>query len=79
MLYLRGVIKKRRIMAKYLYTMRVKKVVYYEEETIQVKAENEFVAKKLAVEKAKETTFEDIDTVKYNTVVYSYTCNPVEE
>lgn len=66
-------------MAKYLYTLRVKKIVYYEEETIQVKAENEVIAKDLATKKAYEIDFEDVDKVKYMPVVVSYTCNPVEE
>lgn len=66
-------------MAKYLYTLRVKKIVYYEEKTIQVKAENEVIAKDLAMKKAKEIDFEDVDKVKYTPVVLSYTCNPVEE
>ena len=66
-------------MAKYRYTMRVKKVVYYDEITVYVNAENEFIAKDLAKEKAKTETFEDVSTIKYNTEVISYTCKPVEE
>lgn len=68
-------------MAKYLYTMRVKKVVVYDEITIQVKAANEVEAKKLAKKEAEKMTFtvDDIDKVKYNADVFSYSCNPVEE
>lgn len=68
-----------RIMAKYRYTMKVKKVVYYDEIEVEVVAENEFVAKDLAKEKAKTETFDDVSTIKYNTEVVSYTCKPVEE
>lgn len=67
-------------MAKYRYTMRVKKVVYMTEETFIVIAENEAEAKKLATEEAKKRPekFEK-ETTRYNAEVYSYSCNPVEE
>ena len=67
-------------MAKYRYTMRIEKIVYYEE-TIIVNAENEFAAKDLAIKEAKKMdfTFDDINKVKYNADVFSYSCNPVEE
>lgn len=66
-------------MAKYLYTMRVKKVVVYDEITIQVKAANEFEAKKLAKKEAEYKNWVDVDSTKYTAEVYSYSCKPVEE
>ena len=66
-------------MAKYLYTMRVKKVVVYDEITIQVKAANEVEAKKLAKEEAEYKNWVDVDNVKYKAEVFSYSSKPVEE
>ena len=66
-------------MAKYRYTIRVKKMVVYDEMTIQVNAENEAEAKRLAKEEAKHKNWVDVDAVKYKADVYSYTCKPVEE
>jgi hypothetical protein len=66
-------------MAKYRYTMLVKKVVIYDEMTIQVNAENEVEAKKLAKEEAEYKNWVNVDDVKYKAEVYSYTCKPVEE
>ena len=66
-------------MKKYLYTMRVKKVVVYDEITIQVKAANEVEAKRLAKTEAECKNWVDVDNVKYKVELYSYTCKPVEE
>lgn len=66
-------------MAKYLYSMRVKKIVHYEEIIVRVKAENEAVAKKLAKEEAQYRNIIDVDKVKYKVDVVSYSCKPVEE
>lgn len=66
-------------MAKYLYSMRVKKIVHYEEIIVHVKAENEAVAKKLAKEEAQYRNIIDVDKVKYKVDVVSYSCKPVEE
>ena len=66
-------------MAKYRYTMIVKKVVVYDEKTIEVVAANETEAKKKAKKEAEYRNWVDIDNVKYSSEVYSYSCNPVEE
>ena len=66
-------------MAKYRYTMRIKKVVVYDEITIQVNAANEVEAKKLAKEEAEYKNWVDVDTVNYKAEVISYSCKPVEE
>lgn len=66
-------------MAKYLYSMRVKKIVHYEEIIVCVKAENEAVAKKLAEEEAQYRNITDVDKVKYKVGVVSYSSKPVEE
>lgn len=66
-------------MSKYLYSMRVKKIVHYEEIIVRVKAENEAVAKKLAKEEAQYRNITDVDKVKYKVDVVSYSCKPVEE
>ncbi len=66
-------------MAKYLYSMRVKKIVHYEEIIVRVKAENEAVAKKLAEEEAQYRNITDVDKVKYKVGVVSYSSKPVEE
>lgn len=66
-------------MAKYRYTMIVKKVVVYDEKTIQVNAENEVEAMKLAKEEAEYKNWVDVDNVKYKAKVYCYTSKPVEE
>jgi hypothetical protein len=66
-------------MAKYRYTMIVKKVVVYEEETIEVVAANEAEAKKLAKKEAEHCNWVDIDREDYYPEVYSYSCKPVEE
>lgn len=66
-------------MAKYRYTMIVKKVVVYDEKTIEVVAANETEAKKLAKKEAEHCNWVDVDNVKYSSEVYSYSCNPVEE
>ena len=66
-------------MAKYRYTMIVKKVVVYEEKPIVVVAANEKEAKKLAKKEAEYRNWVDVDKVKYSSEVYSYSCNPVEE
>jgi len=66
-------------MAKHRYTMRVKKVVVYDEITIQVNAANEVEVKKLAKKEAEYKNWVDVDTVNYKAEVYSYTCKPVEE
>jgi hypothetical protein len=72
-------IKRNLIMAKHRYTIRVKKVVIYDEKTIQVVAENEVEAKRLAKKEAEYKNWVDVDTVNYKADVYSYTCKPVEE
>lgn len=66
-------------MSKYLYSMRVKKIVHYEEIIVRVKAENEAVAKKLAKQEAQYRNIIDVDKVKYRVSVFSYSCKPVEE
>ena len=66
-------------MAKYLYSMRVKKIVHYEEIIVRVKAENEAVAKKLAKQEAQYRNITDVDKVKYKVGVVSYSSKPVEE
>lgn len=66
-------------MAKYRYTMIVKKVVVYEEKTIEVVAANDKQAKKLAKEEAEYRNWVSVDDVKYKAEVFSYSCNPVEE
>lgn len=66
-------------MAKYLYSMRVKKIVHYEEIIVCVKAENEAVAKKLAKQEAQYRNIIYVDKVKYKIGVVSYSCKPVEE
>ena len=66
-------------MAKYLYSMRVKKIVHSEEIIVRVKAENEAVAKKLAKQEAQYRNIIDVDKVKYRVSVFSYSCKPVEE
>lgn len=66
-------------MTKHRYTMIVKKVVYYDEITVVVNAENEVEAKKLAKKEAQYRNFVDVDKVKYDIKTFSYTCNPVEE
>ena len=66
-------------MAKYRYTMRVKKVVYYDEITVFVDAENETEAKKLAKEKAMYSVYDKaFATTKYDASVVSRVCKPVE-
>lgn len=66
-------------MSKYLYSMRVKKIVHYEEIIVRVKAENEAVAKKLAKQEAQYRNIIDVDKVKYRVSVFSYSSKPVEE
>ena len=73
------VIGKENIMAKYRYTMIVKKVVVYEEETIVVVAANETEAKRLAKKEAESCNWKNVDRVDYYPEVYSHSCNPVEE
>ena len=65
-------------MAKYRYTMRVKKVVVYDEKTIEVVAANETEAKKLAKKEAEYRNWVAVDDVKYKTQYISQSCNPVE-
>lgn len=65
-------------MEKHRYTIRVKKVVVYDEITIQVNAANEVEAKKLAKKEAEYKNWVDVDTVNYKAEVISYSCNPVE-
>ena len=67
------------IMAKYRYTMIVKKVVVYDEKTIEVVAANKKEAKKLAKKEAEYRNWVDVDRVDYYPEVFSYSCNPVEE
>ena len=67
-------------MAKYRYTMLVTKVVVYDEVSIEVDAENEVIAKKLARDEAKKMDFSgESYTEKYDSKVYCYSCNPVKE
>ena len=66
-------------MAKYRYTMIVKKVVVYDEKVIEVVAANETEAKKLAKKEAARQNWVDVDREDYYPEVNSYTCNPVEE
>ena len=66
-------------MAKYRYTMTVKKVVVYEEKTIEVVAADEKEAKKLAKKEAEYLNWVDVDRADYYPEVYSYSCNPVSE
>lgn len=66
-------------MAKYRYTMMVKKVVYMSEETFHVIAENEVEAKKLArAEAANHPEKFEKETTRYIPEIFSVTCNPVD-
>lgn len=66
-------------MAKYRYTMRVKKTVVYDEMTIQVNAENEVEAQRLAKIEAQYRNWVDVKSVRLHARVLSYSCKPVEE
>lgn len=59
--------------------MTVKKVVVYEEKTIEVVAADEKEAKKLAKKEAEYLNLVDVDRADYYPEVYSYSCNPVSE
>ena len=66
-------------MKKRCYTIRVKKVVIYDEKDIDVIATNEVEAAKLAKKEAEYRNWVDVDDVKYDTQYISQSCNPVEE
>jgi hypothetical protein len=70
-------------MAKYKYTMKVKKVVIYDEIEVTVVAEDEARAKWLAENQAeRENYFANCgveSTSIYHAEVYSYSANPVED
>ena len=65
-------------MEKHRYTIRVKKVVIYDEKDIEVVATNEVEAAKLAKREAEYRNWVDVDDVKYETQYISQSCNPVE-
>lgn len=66
-------------MAKHRYTIRVKKVVIYDEKDIQVIASNDLEAFRLARKEAEYRNWVDVDEVHYETKYISQSCNPVEE
>ena len=66
-------------MEKHRYTIRVKKVVIYDEKDIEVVATNEVEAAKLAKREAEYRNWVVVDDVKYKTKYISQSCNPVEE
>lgn len=66
-------------MDKRRFTIRVKKVVIYDEKDIDVIASNEFEAKRLAKKEAEYRNWVDVDDVKYETQYISQSCKPVEE
>ena len=65
-------------MEKHRYTIRVKKVVIYDEKDIEVVATNEVEAAKLAKKEAEYRNWVAVDDVKYKTQYISQSCNPVE-
>lgn len=66
-------------MAKYRYTIRVKKVVIYDEKDIEVIASSDFDAFRKARREAEYRNWVDVDEVHYETKYISQSCNPVEE
>ena len=66
-------------MAKYRYTIRVKKVVIYDEKDIEVIASNELDAFRKARKEAEYRNWVDVDEVHYETKYISQSCKPVEE
>ena len=72
-------IKRNLIMAKHRYTIRVKKVVIYDEKDIEVIASSELDAFRKARKEAEYRNWVDVDEVHYQTQYISQSCNPVEE
>ena len=66
-------------MAKHRYTIRLKKVVIYDEKDIKVIASNELDAFRKARKEAEYRNWVDVDEVHYETKYISQSCNPVEE
>lgn len=66
-------------MEKHRYTIRVKKVVIYDEKDIEVIATNELDAFRKARKEAEYRNWVDVDEVHYKTEYISQSCNPVEE
>ena len=66
-------------MAKHRYTIRLKKVVIYDEKDIKVIASNELDAFRKARKEAEYRNWVDVDEVHYETKCISRSCNPVEE
>lgn len=66
-------------MAKHRYTIRVKKVVIYDEKDIEVIASNELDAFRKARTEAEYRNWVDVDEVHYETKYISQSCKPVEE
>lgn len=66
-------------MDKRRFTIRVKKVVIYDEKDIVVVATNEFEAKRLAKKEAEHRNWVDVDNVKYEAQYISQSVKPVEE
>lgn len=66
-------------MAKHRYTIRVKKVVIYDEKDIEVIASNELDAFRKARNEAEYRNWVDVDEVHYETKYISQSCKPVEE
>jgi hypothetical protein len=66
-------------MAKHRYTIRVKKVIIYDEKNIEVIASSELDAFRKARKEAEYRNWVDVDEVHYQTEYISQSCNPVEE
>lgn len=66
-------------MEKHRYTIRVKKVVIYDDKDIEVIATNELDAYKKARKEAEYHNWVDVDEVHYQTQYISQSRNPVEE
>jgi hypothetical protein len=66
-------------MAKHRYTIRVKKVVIYDEKDIEVIASSELDAFIKARKEAEYCNWVDVDEVHYETKYISQSCNPMEE
>lgn len=66
-------------MAKHRYTIRVKKVVVYDEKDIEVIASSELDAFRKARNEAEYRNWVDVDEVHYETKYISQSCKPVEE
>lgn len=69
-------------MAKYSYSIEIKKIVRYEREFVHVVAENEAEAYKEAIKLVKanpDKYFDEVEKTEYKTSYLSRTVNPVEE